>query len=362
MRLVRFIIFINVVIFGVSFGLVTWIAGSVKIGFFAGTIAVVTSYAGTAVLNKRRLLEQRSLRNSLYNQIQDLEQEEEQLYHSLYEASITKQEIEGSVQALQAEYERLRLRVVELHNQRSLMHQNLVELKRQHQQHKEPLQKLQKQINFLEQRQTQVKHSLELKTTEVQQAETKLNVLRLEIQELQNNLVARTQKQEEIDGTTFLLKQEKRELEQKIQELQEQLQSVTSIRTFEEAIAAETLPNCCESISFLPKEWRALVPFIQGLSDLEKEAFLAIVEQSEEKLKQIADRQTTMPEVLIESLNETAIDILGDTLFVSGGSSIVPEFHEEYGQLLLEPIQLKFKDILSFPEKQPQGQTSEETL
>lgn len=361
MRLVRFVIFIHVIVFGVSFALTAAIARNTQLAFLTGIVSVIASYAGGTTLYKRRLLEMRSLRNSLYNQIQDLEQEEEQIYHSLYEATVNKQEIEGSIQALQYEYERVRLRVSELHNQRSLLYQNLVELKKQQQQQVEPLQKLQKHIQFLEHRQTQVKHSLEIKTTEVQQAETKLTALKLEIEALQNQLSSRDRQQEEIGDRTFLLERQKQELEQSVQKLQAQLQSSSESDPVEREAGTNNENNGNGLTPLLPKEWLDLVKFIDNLSDLEKQTFRAIIEQNEAQLKEIADRHATMPEVLIESLNETAINTLGDTLFIGGSSSMIPEFHEEYVQFLLKPVQLEFKDFLSLQEKQAERQTSDET-
>ncbi len=53
-----------------------------------------------------------------------------------------------------------------------------------------------------------------------------------------------------------------------------------------------------------------------------------------------------MPEVLIESINENALTSLGDTIFVSRGTSVVPEIYEEYVSIFLEPITIYFKDLL----------------
>ncbi|MDY7016358.1 MAG: hypothetical protein SVX43_22720, partial [Cyanobacteriota bacterium] len=59
----------------------------------------------------------------------------------------------------------------------------------------------------------------------------------------------------------------------------------------------------------------------------------------------IADRCTTMPGVLIESLNERALGILGDTLFIGSSDSIIPEFHEEYAQILAQSLQIELKSL-----------------
>ncbi|MBD2576445.1 tellurite resistance TerB C-terminal domain-containing protein [Oscillatoria sp. FACHB-1406] len=352
MKFFRFTIVIGVVIFIVSFGVTIAIARNSQLAFLSASLSVIASYIGGTFFYKRRLLEQRTLRNSLYNQIEELEQEEEQLYHSLYEATATQQNLEAHIHALQYESERLRLRVAELHNQRSLLHESLVQLKKEHQEQVEPLHQLQKQIQFLEQRQTQVKHSLEIKTTEVQQAETRLGALKLEIETLQNQLNNRSKQEEEIGDRTFLLERKRQELEQQVRQLQERLQNGTAVATQESADEAKESNIPAQLTPLLPKEWFDLLTFIDGLSDLEKETFEAIIDRDEQRLKEIADRHTTMPEVLIESLNESALSILGDTLLMGGNGSLIPEFHEEYSNFLKQPVQLHFKEFLSVSQHQ----------
>lgn len=350
MRLLRFIIFISVIVFAVSFGLSAAIARSFAIALLVATVGTVASSLGSAAIYKRRSIEQRATRNSLYAQIEDLEQEEEQIYHSLYEANITKQEIEGSLQALQSEYERLRLRVAELHNQRTLLHQNLAAIEQQYQQQAEPLQKLQQQIQFLETRQTQVKHSLEVKTTEVQQTETRLNALKRELETSRNQLDAQNEQREEQRDRIFLLERKRQELEEQIQQLQGKVEGTAVEGTAVEAISTRTrsqerTTQSLNLVDLLPAEWVDIFNFINQLDDLEKEIFQAILEKDENQLKQIADRRTTMPEVLLESLNEKALDILGDTLFIGNSNSIIPHFHEEYAQIFEQPLQINLKNI-----------------
>ncbi|HEY9742041.1 MAG TPA: tellurite resistance TerB C-terminal domain-containing protein, partial [Coleofasciculaceae cyanobacterium] len=69
-------------------------------------------------------------------------------------------------------------------------------------------------------------------------------------------------------------------------------------------------------------------------------------------LKKIADKKATMPEVLIESINEKAIHSFGDTLFMSGSASVIPEVYEEYIPIFVKPITIYFKDLLDFQEEQ----------
>jgi WD40 repeat protein len=58
-----------------------------------------------------------------------------------------------------------------------------------------------------------------------------------------------------------------------------------------------------------------------------------------------------MPEVLIESINENALNIVGDTILVGGGTSGIPEIYEDYTSIFLEPISIYFKDLLEFQKK-----------
>lgn len=78
--------------------------------------------------------------------------------------------------------------------------------------------------------------------------------------------------------------------------------------------------------TFLTPNWHAL---INQLSDSEYWALEAILRRDAEALKQIADAALTMPQMLIEAINEKANEIVHDLIFETGTSSFIPPLYDE---------------------------------
>jgi chromosome segregation ATPase len=417
-------ILLGSVAFGVSFILGLGMNRDISKALLTGIITVPAAYAGVFIAEKRRISQEKLLRSYLHNQIQELEAEEAQLYHSLASATATRQEIEASINALHGERVQLLGRVSELHNQRNKLYKELSDFQKQKQQQEVIFYKLQSQIQQLERQQNELNQSLSAKTFQLNQTENRINQLNKELEKLQVQVSAKKQQNEQLHpklstlesrkqhlegeaydlqtqiqvlqqrqnqlnqllaplqaqkleieaslmgGKTRLdqllsqisekqkqqkklneelanLKGRKQQLEVEFQQLKSQLQGFESQPLLLPSASSASNQNFNTVIStVLPQEWQEWLEFYQQLSEDEQQVFQAILEQDATKLKQIADEKSTMTEVLIEAINETALNIFGDTLFVSNGSAILPDIYEDYASIFKDPIALYFKDLL----------------
>jgi chromosome segregation ATPase len=415
-------ILLGSVAFSVSFVLGLLANRDINKALLTGVITVPGTYAGSAIAEKRRIYQEKLLRGSLQNQIQELEEEESQLYQSLASATATRQEVEASINALQGERSQLLNRVSDLHIQRNELYRELSDFQKQKQQQEAEFYTLQTQLQQLERRQTELEQSLSAKTFQLNQTETRLNQLKKEVEQLQKQISRKKQQKEQLHPDLVTLESQKRHLEgeaydlqtqiQVLQQRQDQLNQVlaplqeqqheieasllagkakldqllsqisdkrkqqkkldrdlanlgnrkqqleTECQNLQTQIQMFVLPNTVLTqtsaqnlgstiLQIIPEEWREGLEFAQQLSQDEQKAFKAILEQDSVTLKRIAEENLMMPEVLIESINEKAINTFGDTLLVSGSASVSPELQENYSSIFADPITLYFRDLLT---------------
>lgn len=415
-------ILLGSVAFSVSFVLGLVANRDINKALLTGVITVPGTYAGAAIVEKRRIYQEKLLRGSLQNQIQELEEEESQLYQSLAAATATRQEVEASINALQSERSQLLNRVSDLHLQRNELYRELSEFQKQKQQQEAEFYHLQTQLHQLERQQAELNQSISTKNFQIQQTEIRISQLRKELEQLQKQISKKKQHKEQIHPDLITLEGQKRHLEgeaydlqtqiQVLQQRQEQLNQAlaplqrqqqevevslmagkakldqllsqisekrkqqkklnqdlatlesrkqqlesefhhwqTQIQVIEPQRAALSPAYTLDSDSVIsqivPEEWHEWLEFMQQLSHEEQRALKAILEQDRATLKRIADENSTMPEVLIDSINENALNIFGDTLFLSDATALIPEIHDDYSLILKEPIILYFKDLLA---------------
>ncbi len=74
-------------------------------------------------------------------------------------------------------------------------------------------------------------------------------------------------------------------------------------------------------VSEFPEEWTVLM---RQLPEYEFQVLKAIAEQANPApvIKQIAEANLTMPELLIDGINERALDTIGDLILTSAGNTV----------------------------------------
>ena len=374
-------LFLGSIAFSISFILGLLAHRNLAKALLTGVITVPACYSAATVVNRRRRQQEKQTHYSLYSQIQLLERKETQLYQTLASAAEIKQELEASVHALQVERNQLLHRVSELHCQRNGLYRELHTLQQQQQQQQQNFHSQQTQLQQLEKQKLELDQTLHLQTTQIRPVESRIRSLKsefskieaeiankqvqkqqlnsslaslahqkqhlsAEIQELRKALKTLEEMQHELNSSISFLTDKKQELEdnlvatdQKREKLQQQMTELSQTESlFEASNHLDNLP--------LPKEWLKWLDFYQQLNQEDRGVLKAILAQDETTLKQIADQKATMTEVLIDSLNENAINALGDTVFVRSSDSIIPDIYEEYSHILLKPKSVYFKDLL----------------
>ena len=368
--------------FGISFILGLLAQRNLAKALLTGVITVPACYSAASVVNRRRRQQEKQTHYSLSSQIQLLERKETQLYQTLASAADIKQELEASIHALQVERNQLLHRVSELHCQRNGLYRELHTLQQQQQQQQQNVYSKQTQLQQLEKQKLELEQTLHLQTTQIRPVETRIRSLKSEFSQIEAQISERQAQKQQLDLSLASLVHQKQHLSAEIQELREAQKALEEIQhelkftvsflthkkqELEDNLVATgqkrekvqqqmTEPSKTESLveasnhldrmPFLPKEWLEWLDFYQQLNQEDRSVLKAILTQDETTLKQIADQKATMTEVLIDSLNENAINTLGDTVFVRSSNSIIPDIYEEYSHILLKPKSVYFKDLL----------------
>ena len=332
------------VAFGVSFGIGLFVLRNFREALLAGVITVPSTYAGVIIAKQNRLRQERQLRFHLYDEIQELEAEEVQLQQSLSAAAEIIQEVEARNYALQTESNHLLNRVSELHNQRNSLHQEIGYAQQQKQQLEKSLKQRQEQAQQLEKFSSEMTLSLTVRNSQIRELETRLKQLRGELDGLHKQISEKQKQRNQINQYLHNLASYKKQLESDFGGSQSQSPTLVQEKGQQSQPRVKEQSESLES--YLPPEWLDWREFERSLDEEQRSVLKAIVLRDETALKEIADFQATMPEVLIESLNEKALQIVGDTLFVNSGKSVLPEVYNEYASSFFEPIQLSLKDFL----------------
>ena len=112
---------VNPIILGsVAFGLSFIVGGLVfkqEKALLTGLITGSVTGAGAAVVDKQRISREKRHKNSLLNQIQELEEQQTKLSESVSNATAAKEKAEGRVNTLTAEQTQIKSQVSELNQQ-----------------------------------------------------------------------------------------------------------------------------------------------------------------------------------------------------------------------------------------------------
>lgn len=357
-------IFLGSVAFTVSFCLSLFVNRDIKQALTTGSMTVPATYAGVVIIHNRRINQDKLLRNSLQNEIQELEDYKTDINQFLFDALAEEEEVEASINALQAELNYLRTKLTEGYTQRKEQSWELSLIQNQKQQQEADIYSLQEEIKGFE---NQIKelNQVELdKKLDIRKIESEIDLLKVELSRLkieftdqQTDKAALEKEVSNFKKEKYQLLEEKRTTEDNLNYLKlELIQLQAQIaeqqnekkaleqglfhfeeqrRQLEEALHNLKVPIPLPSAAppptqttELPNEW---TKFMTRLPQYEFLVLQAIAEQDNPNvtIKKIAEEKLTMPELLIDSINERAIDIIGD-LIIDPGSSSVPRIIDEY--------------------------------
>ncbi|MBD2184117.1 hypothetical protein H6G03_24110 [Planktothrix sp. FACHB-1375] len=260
------------VAFCVSFVLSLLLKQDIKAAFLAALIAVPASYCGTIAVNWQQRIRRKRVVTALEVEIRQLENWGIELYDYLELMAAEQQRTEIQISFLKRQLNQLYVQTGEQQRYKQQLDRELVYLSEQRQ----------------------------LLEEEVHQWETQLYHLE--------------QQKEELDLSLRSLLAEKHKIESELQ-----LQTVASQT---ETTQTET---DAEPSATIPDEW---IDFVAQLTNSELQVLKAIVEleNPNAEIKKIAESYITMPELLIDAINERAIATIGDIIIEQGSLfPVIPE-------------------------------------
>jgi chromosome segregation ATPase len=316
-------------------------------------------------LNALNAQEQHQLEqiNQLQSQVKALERQELELKRSLSSIDTLKERAEANLETWRAELVQLETRVLEQRQQEASLDQALMILRQQKQQLEPEVYGLQTQIQQLEQRKLEVSQSLsvlqaENVQAEKQQEDASSHPLHSAMQQLQTQVISLHKELEQLETQILERRNQKESLEEELAtlnllKLQAEAYEVQPVQTVQPQTSnrkrkgaskkGAILPFRPPREETLPSEW---TEFLLQLPMAEFQVLKAIAEQENASaaIKQIAEANIMMPELLIDSINERALDTVGDV--VVEPSSSPPAIASEYLPAVKQLIKT-YEDLLA---------------
>ncbi len=290
--------------------------------------------------------------DGLEARLQSLAAEEARLEAALHASLAAKQQADLHCTTREAELKQLQAKVAEQTTLKQALDQTILELEHQQQQLQTQIPALQTQIQDLETRRTQLDRdaasakpafnsgSVALQGA-IDQMQAQITALRSELGDLESQILDR--------------RNQKQVLDQAIQQGQTIARTTPpSTRLAEVAIpespvkppaakptsakaVAKTTPKPATPSHGLSQEW---VAFKGKLQPYEFQALCAIAleENPTSVLKRLAESNLTMPEMLIDTINEQALESIGDLILEAGHDAastiIAQEYRDEVATLI----------------------------
>ncbi|MCF2147948.1 hypothetical protein IQ276_016245 [Desmonostoc muscorum LEGE 12446] len=306
----------------------------------------------------------------LQNQVTENRSQRDSLHREVRTFAGQKKQLETEINSLQIELNNLEKNQAELNDAFSLLAAEKRRLESNCNVSRAEITQLQSQISELQQQQQEIESNLTLLGRLKPQLEEKLYELRIAIQELEikvnkeNQLLVATiterekiqallnssqtqiatQKEElqQLQGQVSLLQEERDLLQNQVWELLQQAETFNpeplpdnsteddlELFPFTEIIESSATRDSPEidTSEHIPEEW---TNFLENLPGYELQVLKAIVEEDNTKaaIKKIAEANITMPNLLIDSINERANDTIGELIIDS--DSEIPEVYQEY--------------------------------
>lgn len=313
-----------------------------------------------AIVRERETRQEFETRSqALQETIQTLERRELELTRAFSATEVR-------LKALQTEFNQLQVQVVERQTQKANLEQSLADLSQQKVQLEQTTENLRQHIQQLEQSRDDLSQTVSFLTAEKQKFDKAPTPLQAAQEQLQAQVISLRAELEGLEAQILERRQQKAELEQELahfNQLVHQLEatqlhpilselehqwtalpnafgSTNGSHSEPAAVPQEPEPSSAKaqpSDRGLPPEW---TEFMVQLSDPELQALKAIAQKKNPStaLRQIAETHLTMPELLINAINERALETVGDLILEpitrSGGVAIATEHIVAVKQLL----------------------------
>lgn len=272
--------------------------------------------------------------NNLKNTIYILEQNQAELNNTLSTLATEKRRLEASYHSQKAEITQLQTQISDLQQEKQETESSLTLLGRIKPQLEEKLYELRIAIQDLEiEKEKQNKILIE--------ASNEKEAIAANINYLQTQKTEKHTELEQLQNEILLLQQERDILQSQVWELLQQVETFNQenltvnpeeqegeLFPFSDILEnLETLDSENNTARNLPEEWHTL---FRQLATHEIQVLKSIVEQDNPKqsIKKIAEANITMPNLLIDTINERANDTIGELIIET--ESEVPRIYAEH--------------------------------
>ncbi|WP_335203703.1 tellurite resistance TerB C-terminal domain-containing protein [Nostoc sp.] len=273
--------------------------------------------------------------SSLHTEINNLQKNQTELNNAFSVLTAEKRRLESNCNVSRAEITQLQSQISELQQEKQEVESNLTLLGRLKPQLEEKLYELRITIQELEVETTQKNQLLVATKTERENIQAILNSSQTQLAEQKAEL-------QQLQGQVSLLQEERDSLQNQVWELLQQVETFNpeplsdnsqeddiELFPFSEIIeSSDVIDNSeVETSENIPEEWNS---FLGNLSGHELQVLKAIVEQDNPNsaIKKIAEANITMPNLLIDSINERANDTIGELIINSDSES--PKVYQEH--------------------------------
>ncbi|MEB3293043.1 MAG: tellurite resistance TerB C-terminal domain-containing protein [Synechococcales bacterium] len=298
---------------------------------------------------------------ALDDKIKTLEREEAELNRSLSTTLAAKQRAEQHFTTTQSELNQLQAQVAEQRSHKEQVLQDITALAEQKQQLAQQVAQLQEQVQSLDQYRHELNHFIDVVEPQRQQVETgsqslqvaiaqlqqQIGSLHKELGSLEGQILERRGQKDVLDQELYALREQRRDLEERpVRSFATPWQSALSqpsptaysapYPTQEKPDPSAPVEMDCQQLS-LPPEWKQ---FIAQLPQYEFQALRAIAREKNPapQLKQIAEANLTMPELLVDAINERALETLGDIILEpspdNGHTIVAAEYETAIDQMI----------------------------
>jgi chaperonin cofactor prefoldin len=288
----------------------------------------------TFALQKKRL--ETDIKN-LQGELKNIEKTKAEMTNSFSALASEKRRLDLHFNVSRVEITNLQTQICELQNSRQELESNLTLLERIKPQLEEKLHELRVQIQELEVKAGNQNELFLAKTTEKENIEVTLKALQNKIKNQQAEL-------KHLQGQVSLLQAERDLLQSQVWELLKQTEhlhpeksseNVTSEDEGEQNIGLYPFTDSIENIEpeaifineDLPEEW---TNFLEQLRGYEIALLQALIANNNQRaaIKQIAEANITMPNLLIDAINERASDTIGELII--DPTRETPEIYAEH--------------------------------
>jgi archaellum component FlaC len=241
-----------------------------------------------------------------------------------------QQQAEESLNNRQAELQRLQSQITQQQTKQEELSQTVNQLTQQREKLDSDLNYLQTQVQELEQYRGSLTQFFNAAEPKRRQVETGSQALQDAIAQLQNQITSLHGELNQLEGQILDRRTEKEQLDAQLSTLKDQQRQLDPLP--EPKVTSRTVPKPRRTSPKTPQiggEWMDLMRAMTG-SEFNALKAIAIEENPGPTLKRLSEENLTMPELLIDAINERALDTIGDIILEPGPDTGVSIIAQEY--------------------------------